>query len=173
MTTDTIPDLWPTAALKVDVRTPVAILRTQATRLGQRTQGLLVGEVTVTTGENNQVVLGLEVIVPALNNYRYRLLSVQHAQDAIYPAKVAANGFTVTESVPGNILSFSGPTTVTKHVATKTAHSEGDFIHIVHEALQAPETTALLQSLIFRSNEATSALTLQEVADENEQEIEA
>lgn len=170
MTTDTIPDLWPTAALKVDVRTPVAILRTQATRLGQRTQGLLIGEVTITTGENNQVVLGLEVIVPALNNYRYRLLSVQHAQDAIFPAKVSANGFKIDVTEFGMLLQNSR--TVTKHVNTKTAYSEGDFIDIVHEALQAPETTALMQSLIVRSNEEKSASPLQEVDDENEEGIE-
>ena len=104
-TTDTIPDLWPTNALKMNVLTPVAILRTQATRLGQKTGGVLVGDVTVTTGQNNQVVLGLELIVPALNNYRYRLLSVRHAQDAIYPAEVSAKRLERVVTLPDATLS--------------------------------------------------------------------
>lgn len=168
---DTIPDLWPIAALKTDVRTPVAILRTQATRVGQRTQGLLVAEVTVTTGENDQVVLGLELIVPALNNYRYRLLSVQHAQDAIYPAKVSAKGLKITIKEP-NMFPLRGDKISTQQVDTKMAYSEENFISIVQEALQAPETIAFMQSLIVRSNEETSTIPVTNENNESEKEVE-
>ena len=167
-TTDTIPDLWPSAALKMNVLTPVAILRTQATRLGQRTGGVLVGEVTVVTGENKQVVLSLELIVPALNNYRYRLLSVRHAQDAIYPAEVSAKSLksSVTLPVPKSVAMFpdSFPSYTPNTIITdaETAYSEKEFISIVQKALRAPETIAFMQSLIVRSNEETSTPDLQE-----------
>ncbi len=83
--TDTIPDLWPTAALKTTVLTPIAILRTQATCLSQKTQGLLVGDVTVTAAENGQNQVSLFVVVPALNNYRHRLMTVQYRREATCP----------------------------------------------------------------------------------------
>src|SRR5260221_6227988 len=152
---DAIPDLWPTAALKTDVLTPIAILRTQATRLSQKTQGLVVSEVTVTTGENDQVILGLEVIAPALNNYRYRLLSVQYGTGEIYPVRVSARVLRITETVR-SLLPYQADQKIEKPVEQKMAHSDNEFIRIVTEVLQAPETVALLQSLIVRSNEATS-----------------
>jgi hypothetical protein len=162
----TIPDLWPTSALKIDILTPIAILRSQATRLSQKTQGLLVAETTVTTGSNNQIMLGLEVVAPALNNHRQRLLSVQYTKDEIYPARVSARGFRITETTRSTSL-LSADKTITKSVDEKTAYSDNEFIKIVQEALQAPETVALLQSLIARSNEATSDSPPTDEEDEN------
>ena len=150
---DTIPDLWPTSELKSAVLTPIVILRTQATLLGQKTQGLLMGDVRVTTSEKGQLTLSFTVIAPAVNNYRYNLLSVQHTVDASYPAKISADGLTNIETIPS--IFPMGDRKVTTSVSCKTAYSEREFIRIVQEVLQAPATIAKLQSLIVRSNEET------------------
>jgi len=170
---NTIPDLWPTYGLETDVLTPIAILRTQSTLLRQKTQGLLVGEVRVTTSEFGQSILSFDIVAPAINNYRYRLLSVQHTKEAIYPATVSAQGFRITENVAA-FFPLSGSRTVVKPVDSKSAYSDKQFIDIVQEVLKAPETLALLQSLIVRSNEETSDSSA--IDDENaepgeEQEI--
>ena len=168
---DTIPDLWPGAALKSIVLSPVAILRTQATLLGQKTQGLLIAEVTTTTGENGHVELGLELIVPALHNFRYRLLQVRHERDTIYPADIFATGLTYQETRK-NLIPLYEETTVTRTTPNKTAYSDDGFIKIIQEVLQAKETVAMLQSLIARSNEevSTSSSENENVMDTNEQE---
>ena len=153
---DTIPNLWLSSELQPTVLTPIAILRTQASFLGQETQGLLRGDVRVTEGEKGQRILSFDVLAPAVNNYRYTLLSVQHEQEASYPAVISSQGLTITETVR-SVLPFGSERDITRTVSKKTAYSERQFINIVQEVLQAPETIARLQSLIVRSNEETVA----------------
>lgn len=135
----TIPDLWPSEALKVDVRTPAAILRAQAAQVRPNTKGILVADVTTTKSDSGSVIMALEILAPSLDNYRHRLLDVQYNQDEIYPAIITAKGLKDTQRGAS--------------VERKTAYSEGDFIDILMEVLNARETIALLQSLIARSNE--------------------
>ena len=79
-------DLWPSDLGLGTVVTPVSILRTQAKLLGERTQGLLEGEVKTWTQGTN-VYHDLNVVVPALDNYKYRLLRVHHPM-TLYPVFV-------------------------------------------------------------------------------------
>jgi hypothetical protein len=76
-------DLWPSDLALETVVTPVSILRTQAKLLGERTQGLLEGEVNTWT-QGSDVYHDLNVVVPALGNYKYRLLRVHHPV-TLYP----------------------------------------------------------------------------------------
>jgi hypothetical protein len=79
-------DLWPSDLGLETIVTPVSILRTQANLLGERTRGMLVGEVqTWTTGDI--VRHALNVVVPALDNYKYTLLKVHHPV-MLYPVFV-------------------------------------------------------------------------------------
>jgi hypothetical protein len=153
---DTIPNLWLSSELQPTVLTPIAILRTQASFLGQETQGLLRGDVRVTEGEKGQRTLSFDVMAPAINNYRYTLLSVQHEQKDIYPAVISAQGLTVTETAR-SVFPLIPEREITTTIPKKTAYSERQFINIVQEVLRAPETIARLQSLIVRSNEETVA----------------
>src|ERR1017187_4945968 len=79
-------DLWPSDLGLGTVVTPVSILRTQAKLLGERTQGTLEGEVRTST-QGSDVYHDLNVVVPALGNYKYRLLKVHHAV-TLYPVFV-------------------------------------------------------------------------------------
>jgi hypothetical protein len=65
------------------VRTPLTLLREQATALTQQTKGALVGTVE-TSPVGDYLVIELSIQVPALNNYKLRLLSY-HQPMAMYP----------------------------------------------------------------------------------------
>ena len=140
---DTIPDLWPTSELESAVLTPIAILRTQATLLGQKTQGLLRGDVRV-TNEKGKLLLNFDVVAPAVNNYRFTLLSVRHPRGASYPATLYTQTFVTLEKVSASKGAYVPD--------SETAYTDQQFIALVQEVLQAPETIARLQSLIVRSN---------------------
>jgi hypothetical protein len=79
-------DLWPSELGLETVVTPVSILRTQAKLLGERTQGMIEGDVRTWT-QGSDVYHDLNVVVPALDNYRYRLLRVHHPV-MLYPVFV-------------------------------------------------------------------------------------
>ena len=164
---ETIPNLWSARELKQKVLTPIAILRAQAAQLSPMTHGMLRAEVTTLRAEK-QDVLGLEIIAPALHNYRHRLLNVQYTRDEYYPAKVSANGLTVTRIVKNQRTSAESQ--LTSEVTELTAYTETELIDILRQALQAPQNIAMLQSLIARSNEVKDTEAITEVSSNNTQE---
>ena len=78
-------DLWPTDIATTELRSPVAILREQATLLADKTEGLLVGNVrTGTAGE--QLRHTFVLVAPALSHYTFDLFSFTHGP-SLYPVK--------------------------------------------------------------------------------------
>ena len=87
-------DLWPDAVDVSAITPPLVILREQAALLGERTKGLVRGEIESRTEpvEKFEDYLGealsseelvahvhaLYLVAPALDNYQYALLSVKH-----------------------------------------------------------------------------------------------
>ncbi len=86
---DDIPDLWPAEFEEIDVLPPVTILRAQATRLTQRTRGILEGQVE-SHSFKNVFYHSLNIVAPALDGYTYQLCSVSHPI-TLYPADVNKN----------------------------------------------------------------------------------
>jgi hypothetical protein len=75
----TIPDV-------ISARTPVRILREQAAALTEQTKGALVGVVETDRGQFSvNLEVKLEISVPALNDYRFRLLTYHQPVEIIYP----------------------------------------------------------------------------------------
>lgn len=76
-------DLWGELPDVEKIKTPFVILKEQAELLTAKTDGLLIGEVT-----QNQVGQGfqctLDIVVPTLNNYKYRVLSLVYKM-ILYP----------------------------------------------------------------------------------------
>lgn len=87
----TIPSLWP-EDIKVDLLPPGTILKVQANTLGKLTQGILDAEVTTVTGEKDYVVHRLDLIAPALDGRRKRVLTATHRAD-YYPLVLEADCF--------------------------------------------------------------------------------
>jgi hypothetical protein len=146
---DSIPNLW-SDDISTDVLSPIAVLRSQAGLLGRMTKGLLEAEVTtqsisnISSGENDKTEILLhnfDLIAPALNRSRYRIMAVRHDAEMVYPATVEAEIFEPGEyDEPGT---WSWP----------NAYSESEFIQMVGQVLKSAKVKSTLQSLIARSNE--------------------
>src|SRR4051794_11804124 len=89
--TTTLPDLW-SDDIKVDVLSPLVILRSQEGYLERKTQGLLQAKVA-TTRSGDWVQHQLDLIAPALGGYRRSLLTARHNAEMIYPVFVRAECF--------------------------------------------------------------------------------
>ncbi len=85
--------LW-SDAIKPGIVSPYTILREQADALEGQTSGVLLGRVEKTfferseqyNGENKQVrILKLEIVVPALQNFRWGILRAAHNEMFPYP----------------------------------------------------------------------------------------
>ena len=124
---DEIPDLWP-ADIRLDVRSPLVILKTQAELLSKHTKGLLECAVT-TTEEGEQVQHALDLFARAVN-YRERVFSAQHKKKEAYPVLVAGMG-----------------------IATRTIDSEAEFLNALAHSLQSQTLRTIVDSLIAVINE--------------------
>lgn len=150
-----IPNLWSQKDVKVEVLSPLAILRTQAANLEQMTQGLIEAEVTTTTGESGEIVYQLDIIAPVLGGYCHRLLAISHQQDRVYPVKFAVTPDAVLQNVsPHGYRAFT------------SAQTEAEFLKNLGEILQSPSINALIQSIIARSNDVQNTDQQYEMAGE-------
>jgi hypothetical protein len=157
---DKIPTLWPEDAVAVDVLSPVAILKVQAAKLAELTKGLLEAEVETHATDKGSVQHTFDVIAPALDGYRRRILTVTHAKDEVYPTRLSPTPIYyppppkptswVTSYIgeprekPDPPRPYDDPTT------------EKEFIKLIGLVFGSRETKALLQSLIASSNEKKS-----------------
>jgi hypothetical protein len=82
-------NFWQTDFDTLVVQSPVAILREQSAFLGQKTNGQVVGEVIQDEefDESGCFLWMMYLRAPALGNYRFRLLSVEHGVE-FYPLTV-------------------------------------------------------------------------------------
>lgn len=147
----TIPDLWPDD-IRVDVLTPLTILRTQASLLSSKTQGTLLAQVMTTTTDE-WVQYQLDLIAPLLERYRVSLLTARHQLGEAYPVMVTARAFVPKSQAQGEgtpprarLLTDSSP----DH---RVAATQEEFIDLVREVLRSSTTRSRIQSLIARSND--------------------
>jgi hypothetical protein len=117
------PDLWGDLGV-ANVLTPVAILREQAALLGTKTQQLIEAKVeTETYGKDFKHSFNL--VVPALDNYRYELFWVKHDID-LYPVQTFGQG--------------------------QSAKTESDFVNWLQEQLSSPKTRRIIGNLLAQVN---------------------
>lgn len=157
-----IPDLW-SDDIRVDVLTPVVILRSQAQLLGQKTQGILNAEIT-TTSQEKWRQHQLDIIAPLLNGYRATLLTAKHERLMVYPVLVRAKCFIPREEVQALFPQSITMSTIMKGLMTnepppdqREASTQDAFIELVRQVLQSDDVRAMIQSLIARSNEANNS----------------
>jgi len=155
-----IPDLW-ADDIKVNVATPLMILRTQEGLLAQKTKGILRGQVATTTTDK-WIQHQLDLIAPALQNYRITLLRASHHKDAVYPVYVETFRVSPERDIAGPVAAFAGTASAIQTAMNmklpegEPAHSEDEFIQLVRKALQSGDARAVIESLIARSNEIHS-----------------
>lgn len=117
-------DFW-AIDLAVEERTPVSILREQAALLGEKTQHMLRGEV-VSNAKGQSLKHRFFITVPALDDYRYELLWVEHSLD-LYPINAWFN----------NSVSSIG--------------SEESFVGWLREALSSEQTAKIVRTLLSQA----------------------
>lgn len=79
-------NLWGDLPTSPEIKPPVTILREQATILSEATNNILIGDVTVSK-DGLLVRSQLYIQAPALDNYVYLVLTVQH-DIMLYPLKI-------------------------------------------------------------------------------------
>lgn len=77
-------NLWGKLPTIENVRTPLSILREQATFLGQLTERLLEGEVVVNAHTAEQLEAHLNIVAPTLDGYSVTILLIRYGLD-MYP----------------------------------------------------------------------------------------
>ncbi|MGH7171820.1 MAG: hypothetical protein ACRELG_16205 [Gemmataceae bacterium] len=143
---DLIPDLWPEDVQPLTVLTPLAILRFQAGQLRQRTNGLLEAEVQSSERVDSRMQHSFDLIAPALNRYRYRLFTVDHEQQMVYPVRVDFPEQESVEDPPRGGRSLKLP-------ASDWATTQDEFLKEIARILQSPRVRSVIHSLLARSNE--------------------
>lgn len=123
-------NLWPDFAIET-TKSPKAILKEQAGYLMEKTKNVLSADVE-TSHYKGSVSHEFYVVVPALNNYRYRLFSVSHEAIGYYPLTVVIddNNPWETDAKIGN---------------------EKDFLSGLSNVFKAPETVRVISSLLSQS----------------------
>src|SRR5215510_13181875 len=86
-----IQSLW-SPDIKATVLSPLTILKGQAEALALQTGGVLLAEIVEYREEDN-VSLSFDLVAPALQGSRHRILRVIHQEGLPYPAKVEAELF--------------------------------------------------------------------------------
>ena len=152
---ETRPDLWPDDIDVTSIVPPLVILREQAALLGERTKGLVRGEVESTEEPKEGFEEYLEdalppksrvvhvhtlyLVAPALDNYKYSLLSVRHDFQP-YPCEAL-----FLPAPEGTVLDrFGNPNRI---------EGRDVFVHWLGLALSHNRTTRLIHALISRTQE--------------------
>jgi hypothetical protein len=107
-----------------NVKTPLSILREQASALTEQTKGTLVG-VVETKSDGGRMEDRLEISVPSLNDYRYRILTYEHTIE-LYPGTVLAN-------------------------LNHSVSNKNEFIELVRQILSSDRTRNVLTSLLSQA----------------------
>ncbi|HUB11728.1 MAG TPA: hypothetical protein VMB34_07200 [Acetobacteraceae bacterium] len=114
------------------LRTPLTILREQATALTEQTKGTLVGEATVLSQPSQMLSIGLSIRVLALNDDKYRILTYEQP----------------VTMYPGSLTSNLGDGMI------RIVKSEDEFVKELKRLLSSQEAQRLLTSLLVQASDA-------------------
>ena len=147
---DTVQENWPSEVREM-VQSPLSILLERAGELTQRTKGQLVGEVTPREREDDRVELQFDMVVPDLQNYRHRIMTVSHRPLLPYPAVIDAELF--RSGVLGSLQLFIEHQMIVGGEGKKPANradSDEEFLDLVKKVLYSSHVRSVSQSLILR-----------------------
>lgn len=128
-----IQSLW-SPDIKATVLTPHTILKGQAEALALQTGGVLLAEITE-EHEEGKVYLSFDLVAPALQGSRHRILRVICDENMPYPVKVEAESFK----------------------PAKGAYTDQTFTATIAEVLRSTQVSSVAQSLVARANEALTS----------------
>lgn len=165
--------LWPDV-IRATVQSPESILLDQAEALTQQTSGVLVGKVGAGPSDDGVVLLHFSMVVPALRDYRHRIMVVQHRKEMHYPAFVDAELFRARgiATLQAAIQELRSAPVLLGGVASEKpanrADSDKEFIELVRQVLRSSYVVSVAQSLIARANETNSRRTIEPLQPDTE-----
>ncbi len=147
-----VPNLWPETLKPVTI-SPIAVLRTQAAHLKERTGGLLEAHVTTRTfqrwkDEENRPLIAeheFSITAPRLG-YRRGIFTVEHDYPGAYPA-VLSSWFLKP------VGHLKEP--IDEEMPSEFCFSQSEFLAVVGKVLQSRHMSSLLESLIAQINDAS------------------
>jgi hypothetical protein len=169
-----IPVLW-SDDISVNVLSPIAILRAQIEPLRQKTKGILEGNIETITTEKGKVRHQFDLVAPALNGFRRRILTATHQQDLVYPVVIEAECFafeaktiriTPAAMIEG-LRERKVPPSDALEEQERRAATEQEFIELVGKVLRSYQVRGLIQSMIARSNDQVPPSILTQSEEES------
>ena len=120
-------------------RTPLAILREQATLLGTKTKNLVEATVDTSVDARGRFVHRFTLVVPSLSSYKYELFRIEHGV-AIYPITVASGPLVLVtnESLGSQLLG-------------SLLQTEQEFVNWLRGKLSSAETKRIIANLLAQA----------------------
>lgn len=147
---DAIPNLWPRKFSR-GILTPLAVLRVQAAKFKEMTDGLLDAEVTTETVEfedgETVSVHTLELIAPPLDSYKRTILTAQHAKPGAYPVTL------YSDFIEEEDEDWEWDHDDENRMVANCGSQEGLFKRL-GEVFGSPRLATLVESLIAQINDA-------------------
>jgi hypothetical protein len=135
-----IPDLWPEELGNTSDIAPIAILKTQASLLGQKTRGLVTGKIQKFRFEDednddrSRMLHSFSLVAPAIGNYRVDLFYMESHLEELYPITIVVYPRS-TEAL-----------TIKHKIETESALHE-----ILKKIFSASETLKVIRSIVAHS----------------------
>lgn len=154
-------DFWPANINKNVPESPIFIMREQARLLGEKTGNLVKADVGKGAIDQQSFVYHFYIIAPTLNNYHYRLFTIEHGIE-MYPltlyvdeslgielnaAKMAKGAAAFMLDAVENLSRMTNHTKLTEPY-TVTVSSQEAFVTILREILNSNRTLQIIRSLL-------------------------
>lgn len=140
-------DLWPEKIGVVRYKSPVAILREQASLLGQKTRNIVTAEVSEGDNGGEWFSYFFHIVAPALGNYRYKLLSISH-EISLYPVEISVED-TIFDEIDRRFKAFRENTDIQYIVS----NSEEEFIEVLRAIFGSKKCFQVITALLSQSDE--------------------
>lgn len=125
-------NLWGEFPAVETERTPLVILREQCAILGELTENVLEGRVRK-IWKGNRFHLVMEIVAPALDNYVYTVLRVDHGIQ-MYPLEIVRLNLELDEIGRGNL--------------TQHCKNEAEYVNVLRENLSSDTVRRVIMGLI-------------------------
>ncbi len=142
-------DLWPSEFSTVDQRSPLTILKEQASLLGEKTQNIVIAELEYTPPaggwrqNNYPFKYGFLLTCPALGNYRFGLFSIAYDIE-MYPVSFILDSDVAEEIIEQTHLE-PGMNGELK------ASNEEEFIEILKRIFSSRKTARVIRALLSQA----------------------
>ncbi len=148
-------DLWPNELSTVDQRSPLTILKEQASLLGEKTQIIVIAELENFTlkgplrARKYPFKYSFMLTCPALGNYRFRLFSIAH-DVSMYPVSFDLDQDVAQEIFQGELIIKDVQVEPGKD-GTFRASNEEEFIEILKRIFSSRKALQVIRALLSQA----------------------